>query len=136
MFSFPSLEAFLPFTPPSPTEQTSLGEHRVAHRLHLEAERITSGCHAAPPSGKFFSIDPFGRQHSVPLPRPKKHASESKTNSQCSDASQQASPEERNELQVVWQLTMVTASTAYVFREIGRAPAVRFHRLWALGLPL
>ena len=93
--------------------------------------RIHNGWHVAPPWEHFFSIGPSGRQNRHVMPRPKKHAASAKANGRSSAAGQQVSQEERNELQMMSQLTIVTASTAHVFKEIERAPTVRYNRLWA-----
>ena len=62
------------------------------------------------------------------MPRPKKHARTAKANGQSSAAGQYVSEEDREALQTMPPLTMVTASTATVFRDIGRAATVRYNR--------
>ena len=62
------------------------------------------------------------------MPRKNKQARASKANGKNSAALQHVSEEDREALQTMPPLTMVTASTATVFRDIGRAATVRYNR--------
>jgi len=62
------------------------------------------------------------------VPRKNKQARASKANGKNSAALQHVSEEDREALQTMPPLTMVTASTATVFRDIGRAATVRYNR--------
>ena len=65
------------------------------------------------------------------MPKKNRQARASKSNGQNSAAGQLVSEEDRNALQMMPQLTMVTASTATVFKDIERAATVRQNRQWA-----
>ena len=65
------------------------------------------------------------------MPKKNKQARASKSNGQNSAAGQLVSEEDRNALQMMPQLTMVTASTATVFKDIERAATVRQNRILA-----
>ena len=115
-------------TPPPLLKFTflSLGVARTISDVH--SLLLTGGPDSASSSAHIFTIGPFNCQHSVLMPRGSRQARASRTNGQNSAASQQVSEQDRMALQTMPQLTMVTASTATVFKDIERADTVRQNR--------